>query len=227
MAAARAHRVLICVRRHLDPYGTHDVSSRAFAAAYQALGFAPAFVNLSAPVNLPRLLEVFGAGEFAFAHCEQGHGLSLSARIGGRDLGLFDHFNVPAIAHVRDYPFAPWLRPYLLKANQNVFVFHTDACAPDMLRPLGITRGTHRFAPHVALEAPEPHAGERDIPLLYIGSISAATRLPRLFAAVFSRNGRTSTGPSTDWSISAPTNSTRPFTGCCSSGCCRRAAPRR
>jgi hypothetical protein len=175
MYAEHENSVLVFTRSESDRFGTHFVSSRLFGAEYLRWGLQPEFLDITQRDDLDRAVELLRSGRVALAHCEQGCGLDLQYRTQSRRKNLFDHFRVPVVAHIRDYPFCEWMRPRLLDAPDSAIIFHTDEFASEMLPQLGITKGQHLFAPHVYLDYRQPgpnevEAARRDIGVLYVGS---------------------------------------------------------
>jgi hypothetical protein len=168
-------RVLILVEPRFDYYGTHHVSSRLFAAEYLRWGFRPTFLDISNPAHLRRAEARVTGGDVAFVHCEQGHGLNLGRKTGSEESTLLEVHSIPAIAHLRDYPFVPTQLKRLASASSTAVLFHADAMGPEIAKSLGLASGQHHFAPHVYLDYRQPDAdalssARRDIDVLYVGS---------------------------------------------------------
>src|SRR5688572_23034388 len=161
MYVEREKTVLVITKPESDRFGTHFVSSRLFAAEYLRWGLRPEFIDLTGQSELDRAVTLLKEGHVALAHCEQGCGLELSVRTGSARRNLFEYFKVPAVAHIRDYPFCEWMRPRLLGAGSTAVVFHTDELAPELVPKLGISSGQHLHAPHVYLDYRQP--GRADI----------------------------------------------------------------
>lgn len=180
----RARIALVMVRDQLDPFGTHALSSRLFAGHYRRRGYRVLFVD---PTRLSEVAQAAGlmkAGEIAFAHCEQGHGISCQVALAdGHRANLFRLYRVPAFAHLRDYPFCSWVRDKLLDTDPGVTIFHVDERAPELARRMG-SPARHEFLPHAYLD-PEaegrPKVGNRPIRLLYVGGYQP----PEFFRALW------------------------------------------
>jgi glycosyltransferase involved in cell wall biosynthesis len=161
-----------------------------FAAEYLRWGFQPEFIDTSKKDDLDRAVGFLKRGEVAFCHCEQGRSLSLVFNDAERPRNLFEHFQVPVIGHVRDYPFSAWIYPVLSDLGSTATVFHTDEKAPEMVRALGISNGRHIFAPHVYLDFRQPSEqvldrAERKTDFLYVGTYRSPLPARTKFHAIY------------------------------------------
>jgi hypothetical protein len=173
-----------------DRYLTHRTSVKVYAAAYQKWGIRPHFLDLAAGNFATELIEHLKSPELLAVHCEQGWGLDL---VLGNGEDPFVTFGKPAISHIRDYPFYPWLTKKTLNPLPNRLLHYTEASASDFSVKYGTAadRQTHTFAPHIYLDSNprmddiyRPHH-ERDIDLLYVGSYSDPQKYRSEFLAAY------------------------------------------
>ncbi|MEQ9109282.1 MAG: glycosyltransferase [Rhodospirillaceae bacterium] len=158
-----------------DRYLTHRTSVKVYAAAYQKWGIGPHFLDLASENFAAEFLKHFESSALLAVHCEQGWGVDIVLE-NGQD--PFVTYGKPAISHIRDYPFYPWLMCKTLQALPNRLLHYTEASASDFSARFGAVahRQTHSFAPHIYLDS-NPRMDDiyrpqrdRDIDLLYVGS---------------------------------------------------------
>lgn len=135
-------RLLFLRNPKADPYGTHHISIVTTAAAYARRGIAAEVLDITAADFMQRLGATATQPEVIGIHCEQSWGLDLAVQVGGQTVDVHDYLNKPAISHIRDYPFYPWLRARTLAPRRNRLLFFTEKSAVDFVAPL---RGPSRF----------------------------------------------------------------------------------
>lgn len=170
--------VLFLYAAKADPFLTHRTSIQTYAAAYARRGIGAVTLDINA-VDFPaQLAENAPRKDVVAVHCEQSWGLDLVAEQGGRAADLFELLGKPAIAHIRDYPFYPWLRARTLAPTRNRLLFFTEKSAVDFVAPFrgrATVQNAFGFAPHIYLHAadetqPVLAYQDRPIDLLYVGS---------------------------------------------------------
>ncbi len=173
-----------------DRYLTHRTSIKVYAAAYQKWGIRPHFLDLAAGNFATEFLKYLKSSALLAVHCEQGWGLDC---VLGNGEDPFVTFGKPAISHIRDYPFYPWLTRKTLYPLPNRLLHYTEASASDFSVKYGAVadRQTHTFAPHIYLDSNprmddiyRPHR-DRDIDLLYVGSYADPARFRSEFLSVY------------------------------------------
>ncbi len=175
-AMFRGATILFLHAPKADPYLTHRTSIATYAAAYRRQGIEAVVLDLSVPDFMTRFAEITSRPDVIAVHCEQSWGLDLAIEQAGKAVDVFEYFNKPAIAHIRDYPFYPWLRGRTLVPRGNRILCFTERSAVDFAGPFqgsGVRSQIH-FAPHIYLDS-EDHAAPvpwraRPIDLLYVGS---------------------------------------------------------
>jgi hypothetical protein len=170
-----------------DPYFTHRVSIENYAAAYAKRGIRSVVLDMTAPDFMARFAETAPRPDVVAVHCEQSWGLDLATGSPGAD--MFEYLNKPALAHIRDYPFYPWLRTRTLVPRGNRLLFFTEKSAVDFVAPFRGTPGPanrFEFAPHIYLESGSSAATDEDRPidLLYVGSYADPGEIRRKFTAL-------------------------------------------
>lgn len=177
-AFGRDASILFLYSRTADPYLTHATSIKTFAAAYARRGISAVTLDMTAPDFGPQFGRIVTQPHVIAVHCEQGWGLDIAVDGGGgRAVDPYVALNKPAMAHIRDYPFYPWLRQKTFPPRSHRIVFYTERSAAELVLALpGIAASgsRHAFMPHVyfdtdAREQPIPWR-ERAIDLLYVGS---------------------------------------------------------
>jgi len=145
--------VIIYVSGKHDIFGTHAVSSFVFAKEYMARGYKVINVSLHDASQISQSVELCESGRVAFAHCEQGRGIALKIKDGKRNKphNIFESLGIPAIAHLRDYPFCPWVRNKFIATSSAVTVFHIDKMAPSLGQQMG-SSARNQFLPHAYLD---------------------------------------------------------------------------
>lgn len=176
-----------------DRYHTHRLSIATYASAYRRVGIAAATLDISAPDFVARFAEAVRKPDVLAVHCEQSWGLDLTLTIGGQAIDPYEAFGKPAIAHIRDYPFYPWLRSRTLVSRPNRLLFFTERSAVDFIGPFGGAPAPDRhasFAAHITLDEPIQAASpvtswaDRPIDLLYVGSYADPMAEREKFSAV-------------------------------------------
>lgn len=175
-----------------DRYKTHRTSARVYANAYEMQGISSVFLDISDDAFTPKVLEALFEPGLLAVHCEQGWGLDLSFNVGGSTVDPYVETGLPAIAHIRDYPFYPWLIDKTLASQPNRLLHYTDASATDFAHQYGVRgpKQAHAFAPHIYLdhgvhsEDIYRSREDRDIDLLYVGSYSNPSNAREKFLSV-------------------------------------------
>ena len=178
-----------------DRYLTHRISTKVYASAYQKWGIRPRFLDLASENFATEFIQHLKSSALLAVHCEQGWGLDLV--LGNRE-DPFVTFGKPAISHIRDYPFYPWLTRKTLPPLPNRLLHYTEASASDFSAKYGAAadRQTHTFAPHIYLDSNprmddiyRPHR-DRDIDLLYVGSYADPASFRTEFLSVYKGSER-------------------------------------
>ncbi len=170
--------VLFLYSSKADPYLTHRTSVQTYSAAYARAGIGAIALDITGADFSARLAEIAPRADVIAIHCEQSWGLDLVVERNGHAADMFELLNKPAIAHIRDYPFYPWLRTRTLVPKRNRLLFFTEKSAVDFVAPFlgrATAENVYSFAPHIYLQGgddpePLPTYQERLIDLLYVGS---------------------------------------------------------
>ena len=171
-------RVLFGVATKHDPYQTHISTARAYAAEYACYGIEPVALNLSDKDGALHFANALADPNCLGAHCEQGWGLQVEAPYEGEPTSVFEILNKPAVAHVRDMPFYPWLRDGCFSSAPWAHLSFADrASAELMTRVNGPDRQgpVSRYHSHVYFDLSQtaedaPPWADRPISCLYTGS---------------------------------------------------------
>jgi hypothetical protein len=183
--------VIIYVSGKSDRFGTHAVSSFVFGQEYMARGYKVIKVDLQDTSRVSESVELCESGRVAFAHCEQGRGIALKTKDRKRNKShnIYESLDIPAITHLRDYPFCPWVRNKFIATSPAVTVFHIDKMAPALGRLMG-SSARHKFLPHAYLDwqydPDECAEREKQTEVLWVGGYHDPQTYRDLYARVFS-----------------------------------------
>lgn len=183
--------VIVYIGESHDMFGTHDISSSVFSREYAARGYKVFRAELDNKEQVAESVALCRSGRVAFAHCEQSHGISMAIKT--RDMAerrnIFELLDIPAFAHLRDYPFYPWVRKQFVRTSSAVTVFHIDKMAPALGQVMG-SHARHKFLPHAYLDwkfdPEECTERKKQINLLWIGGYKDPLSFREPYADAFS-----------------------------------------
>ena len=170
-------KVVFGIKADSDRYQTHVTTARAYGAEYAAHGITPTAVDLSTSDGPSNFSNALADPDCLGAHCEQGWGLQTLVPWEGSFASTFELLSKPAVAHVRDMPFYPWLREVCFHKAPWAFLSFADRDSADLLKrenPAESGGPPSRFHPHVYFDLASNGASlpwqERPIDCLYAGS---------------------------------------------------------
>ncbi len=171
-----------------DPYKTHRSSVVNFATEFLKQGYKPIFVDICAKGGVELIVSLVQDRNIAAVYCEQGWGLDIPVNNGGMLRNLYELLAKPVFAHIREYPYYPWLVPKITNDCYNWHVFHAEQSCVDLAHKMANLKGHHDVMRIVAqvtgydYDAAHKPLKDRPIDFLYVGSYKNPMKIRDEFA---------------------------------------------